>query len=131
MSSIQGATTWGQYICEQILVNLDMDEHIRKLRHYYKEKCSVMLNGVEQNFPEDVKRIHPQGGMFMWVTLPERFSMPDIVEAALDQKVAVVPGNIFFVDQNAPCQSIRMNYSTPSAEDIEHAVSVIGTILRG
>ncbi|MCI8791863.1 MAG: PLP-dependent aminotransferase family protein [Eubacterium sp.] len=123
--------TWGQYICEQILVNLDMDEHIRKLRLYYKEKCDVMLNGVEQYFPEDIKLIHPQGGMFMWVTLPDRFSMPDIVERALDQNVAVVPGNIFFVDQNAPCQSIRMNYSTPSVEDIGNAVSAIGKILRG
>ena len=67
----------------------------------------------------------------MWVTLPDRFSMPDIVERALDQNVAVVPGNIFFVDQNAPCQSIRMNYSTPSVEDIGNAVSAIGKILRG
>lgn len=88
-----------------------------------------MLNEIEQNFPEDINLIYPKGGMFMWVTLPERYSMPDIVERALDQNVAVVPGNIFFVDQNAPCQSIRMNYSTPSAEDIKKAVSVIGNIL--
>lgn len=121
--------TWGQYICEQILVNKDMNEHIKKICSYYKEKCSVMLNEITQNFPDDIKLIHPQGGMFMWVTLPERFSMPDIVEMALKQNVAVVPGNIFFVNQNAACQSIRMNYSTPSAEDIRNAVSVIGKIL--
>ena len=122
-------STWGQYICEQILVNIDMDEHINNICAYYKEKCNIMRNGIEQNFPDDIKLIYPKGGMFMWVTLPERFSMPDLVEKALRQNVAVVPGNIFFVNKNAPCQSIRMNYSTPSAEDISNAIFTIGKIL--
>ncbi len=121
--------TWGQYICEQILINKDMDEHIKKICSYYKSKCNLMLDEIAQNFPDDIKLIRPQGGMFMWITLPERFSMPDIVEMALKQNVAVVPGNIFLVDQNASCQSIRMNYSTPSAEDIKNAISAIGKIL--
>lgn len=122
-------STWGQYICEQILSNKDMGEHVKKLCSYYKSKCNIMLDEIVQKFPDDIRLVRPQGGMFMWVTLPERFSMPNIVEMALKQNVAVVPGNIFLVNQNEACQSIRMNYSTPSTEDIKKAISIIGKIL--
>lgn len=48
--------------------------------------------------------------MFIWVTLPERIDMPEFVKRAVEHKVAVVPGNAFYDDDNKPCQSFRMNF---------------------
>ena len=67
--------------------------------------------------------------MFLWGTLPQDISMPDFVQRCLEKKLAVVPGNAFYVDDSAPCNSFRMNFSAPNAEQIERGVEIMAGVL--
>lgn len=121
---------WGQRICERILANVDMKSHINKISNHYKEKCNFMIEEIDKNLPKDVSYIKPQGGMFLWLTLPKKYTMKHIVEKLLEKKVAVVPGNIFYVDQKAECNSIRLNFSTPTFKDIKDGIEAFGKIFK-
>lgn len=121
---------WGQRICERILANIDMKNHIKRISDHYKEKCDFMIEEIHKNLSKDVSYIKPQGGMFLWLTLPKRYSMNYIVGKLLEKKVAVVPGNIFYVDQDAECNSIRLNFSTPTFKDIKDGIEVFGKIFK-
>ena len=66
--------------------------------------------------------------MFIWVTLPNDMDMLSFVQKAIESKVAVVPGNAFLDDDNKPCQSFRMNFSTPTDEKIKEGVKILGDL---
>lgn len=115
------SSVWSQKICAKILKEIDMDEHITSLQNYYGKKATFMQEMLQKHIGDYVTWIRPQGGMFLWMTLADEFDMPDVVQRLIDRKVAVVPGNIFYVDQNAKCNNIRLNFSTPSESNIEKA----------
>lgn len=114
-------SVWSQKICAKILQEMDMDEHLTSLQQYYGKKATFMQEMLQEHIGDYVTWITPQGGMFLWMTLADEFDMPDVVQRLIDRKVAVVPGNIFYVDQNAKCNNIRLNFSTPSESNIEKA----------
>ena len=89
-----------------------------------------MLDEIEKHFSKDCKWTKPDGGMFIWVTLPERIDMLEFVQKAIERKVAVVPGNAFYDDDSKPCQSFRMNFSMPSDEDIVKGVAILGELMH-
>ena len=66
--------------------------------------------------------------MFIWVTLPKHVDMQLFVKKALEQKVAVVPGNAFLDDDTKECHSFRMNFSTPSSSQIEEGIEILGKL---
>lgn len=117
-----------QYIMDGFLRSTDMDEHILKLQSIYAKKCHFMLEMIEKYFHPDIKVIKPMGGMFIWFDLPDGVSMPDFIEAAVQKHVAIVPGNEFMVDSSKPCQSIRMNFSASSLENIEKGIQILGEL---
>ena len=119
---------WAQRVMARFLQETDMEQHLAKLQQVYDEKCSLMLAEMEKHFSKDCKWTKPDGGMFIWVTLPERIDMPTFVQKALKHKVAVVPGNAFYDDDNKRCQSFRMNYSMPTREQIIKGVAVLGAL---
>ena len=71
-----------------------------------------------------------EGGLFLWCKLPEGTDMLDFTMKALDNKVAVVPGTAFSVDEAAVSDRIRINYSTPSDEQIIQGVEILGKLLK-
>ena len=105
------STTWSQVICERILA-----------------KNKVMQDEMAKNFHPSVKYTKPEGGMFVWVTLPDGVDMMKFVGEALENKVALVPGTAFLADTSMPCQSFRMNFSTPSTEDIIKGIEILGKL---
>ena len=119
---------WAQKVMAHYLNDYDMEEHIHIIRQIYKNKCELMLSYMKEYFHPDVQYTHPTGGMFIWVTLPDDVDMLEFVQKAIEQKVAVVPGNAFLDDDTKECHSFRMNYSTPTNEKIKEGVKILGEI---
>ncbi|WP_455683496.1 aminotransferase-like domain-containing protein [Thomasclavelia sp.] len=119
---------WAQSVMARFLNETDMDEHLKKLQAVYNKKCNLMLEEMKKHFSKDCKWTIPDGGMFIWVTLPERLDMLSFVKKAIEHKVAVVPGNAFYDDDSKHCQSFRMNFSMPSTEQIIKGVAILGAL---
>ncbi len=107
-----------QMLCHRFMTECDLDGHVEKIRGIYRRKCALMINGLEENLPAAVSFTRPEGGLFIWVTLPRGSDMLEFVKCAVSKKVAVVPGTTFNCDTTAPSYSVRLNYSTPSDEQI-------------
>lgn len=121
---------WAQKVMAEFLKQTDMDVHLTKLQAIYDKKCHLMLREMETHFDSKVTWTKPDGGMFIWVTLPEKVDMMEFVQAAVEKKVAVVPGNAFYSDTTLPCSSFRMNFSTPSEEAIKKGVKILGDLSK-
>lgn len=111
-----------QMLCHRYIAECDMDKHVADIRKLYKHKCELMLSELDKKMPKCVRYTRPEGGLFLWCTLPDNISQPDFVKAAMAKKVAVVPGQTFNSDPNSPSQSFRLNYSTPSDEQIVEGI---------
>jgi len=114
-----------QMLCHRFIAEYDLDAHIQKIRNLYHDKCMLMLNTLDEYMPKEVKYTRPDGGLFLWATLPDALCETDFVKRALERKVAVVPGETFNCDTTAISHSFRLNYSTPSDEEIVTGVKVL------
>lgn len=120
---------WAQKVMARFLQETDMEVYLSNLQTVYKNKCELMLQEMEKHFSKDCSWTIPDGGMFIWVTLPERIEMVDFVKKAIEHKVAVVPGNAFLDDDSKPCQSFRMNFSMPTNEQIIKGIAILGELM--
>jgi 2-aminoadipate transaminase len=89
-----------------------------------------MLAALDENMPTEVSYTRPEGGLFIWCTLPDNLDMNEFVRRAIDKKVAVVPGTTFLCDESGISHSFRLNYSTPSDEDIVKGIAILGNVAR-
>lgn len=107
-----------QMLCHRYIAECDIDKHIEGIRALYRHKCTLMLSELDKNMPSCVKYTRPEGGLFLWCTLPDGIDQGAFIKKAMEKKVAVVPGQAFNCDTSAPSQCFRLNYSTPSDEQI-------------
>jgi 2-aminoadipate transaminase len=119
-----------QMLCHRYMTECDLDSHIQGIRDLYRRKCELMLTALENEMPQGFTFTRPEGGLFLWGTLPEGVDMTAFVQAALERKVAVVPGTAFSCDTNVPSRSFRLNYSTPSDEQIAEGAKRLGEAAR-
>ena len=85
---------------------------------------------MNTHFPKSVKYTRPEGGLFLWVTLPEGTDMKDFLARAVQAKVAVVPGATFLPQENMTTHSFRMNYSMPTEDQIEKGVIALAGVMK-
>ena len=119
-----------QMLCHRYMTERDIDGHIEKIRGIYRAKAELMLSELDKNMPKCVKYTRPEGGLFLWCTLPNGTDSSEFIKKALAKKVAVVPGTAFNCDTEAPSDSFRLNYSMPSDEDIVRGVGILSDIAR-
>ena len=119
-----------QMLVTEYITKYDFDAHIAKSCKLHGEKCDIMLSAIEKYFPKCVKYTRPDGGIFLWCTLPDGVDAKPIFKKAVERKVAFVPGSTCMVDLEAPCNSFRLNYSTASNEDIEKGIKILGDLLK-
>ncbi len=119
-----------QMLCHRYMTEYDLDAHIAKIRALYKSKCDLMLSELDKNMPKCVKYTRPEGGLFLWCTLPDGADSAHFIKAALEKKVAVVPGTAFNCDTEAKSDSFRLNYSMPSDEDIVRGIRILSDLAR-
>lgn len=117
-----------QMLTYSFMTQCDLDAHIDRIRAIYRHKCSLMLGCMERFLRDGSVFTRPQGGLFIWCTLPEGKNMLDFCKKAAAAGVAVVPGAAFCVSESDPCSSYRLNYSTPSDEQIEKGIEILGKI---
>lgn len=122
---------WSQIICDEFMKQYDFSQHIQGLQKIYKHKAQLMLDGIKREFSPQVAHTVPQGGLFLWCTLPEGSDMMAFCRKAVEQNVAVVPGTAFLPDEETySTTSFRMNYSTPTDEEIVEGVKRLGALTR-
>jgi 2-aminoadipate transaminase len=113
-----------EYLCQQ-----DIDDHIRKIRTAYKNQRDCMIQVIAEKFPESVTYTRPQGGIFIWVTLPEECSSMEVFENALEENVAVLPGTPFYIDGGGT-STMRLNFSNSTDEKIITGVGRLAKVIR-
>ncbi len=122
---------WAQVICSEFLKHVDMQEHLEGLRNVYRHKCTLMADTMEACFSKQVAWKKPEGGLFIWCTLPSDCDMLAFCKKAVEEyKIAVVPGNAFLVDEAEPTTSFRLNFSTPTDEQIVTGITILGRMTK-
>lgn len=120
---------WAQAVCERFMREYDLDEHFKSLRNIYRKKCTLMLECMEKNFSEKITFTRPEGGLFIWATLPEDCDMMGFCKRAVEEfKVAVVPGTAFTMHETDKTTSFRLNFSTPTDEQIIKGCEMLGKL---
>ena len=114
-----------QRVVYQYLMDNDVDKHIEKIKEMYRNQRNLMLEMIEEYFPEDVECTRPEGGMFLWVTLPEGMSSMELFNLAIKEDVAFVPGKAFYADGGGE-NTLRLNFSNSSEEQIEEGIKRLG-----
>ena len=117
-----------QMLCYRFMTEHDIDAHIEKICGLYRRKCTLMLDCLDKYLPKEIEFTRPEGGLFSWCTLPDGIDMMSFVRECLAEKVAVVAGTAFNCDTEAPSNSFRLNYSTPSDEQIVEGVIRLGRV---
>jgi len=122
---------WSQIICEQYLASVDFEAHLAELRDLYRKKAQLMISLIEEHLvPTGITYAHTQGGLFVWCRLPDGVDMPSFCKRAVIDKVAIVPGNAFLINESDPCQNFRLNFSTPTDEAMKIGVARLGQLAR-
>lgn len=119
-----------QLMCVQFMKKYNIDTYIEKNRKLYKEKCDCMIEAMNEYFPAGkVTWTVPDGGIFLWCQCPGITDVSEIVNKALEKKVAIVPGSNFAIDQKLPSNQFRLNFSSASKENITEGVRRLGEVL--
>ncbi len=119
-----------QLLCYKYMTECDLDGHVEKIRNIYRHKCGLMLEQLDQEMPSEIRYTRPEGGLFIWCTLPEGLDSAEFAKFAIAKKIAVVPGATFNCDAVAPSNAFRINYSTPSDEQIVSGVKALAAAAR-
>ncbi len=119
-----------QMVCAKYLSECDLEAHIAGIRNMYRHKAGLMISALEENMPASVSFTRPEGGIFLWCSLPEGKSLDEFVKRAGEKNVFVVPGTAFTADPAEPSRSFRLNYSMPTDEEIVRGIKILADIAR-
>ena len=119
-----------QMLCYKFMTECDLDAHIAMIREVYGRKCKLMLDCLEAELPAAVRFTRPEGGLFIWVTLPDGVDASAFLKACMAEKLMIVPGATFNCDVTEGSMSFRLNYSTPSDGQIKEGVARLGKVAR-
>lgn len=119
-----------QYVVYKWLHDYDYESHIQKIRDIYRRKLNLMCDCIDSELGDCVEYVRPEGGLFIWCRLADRFNMRDFCSKAAAAGVSVVPGLAFLCDESADTQYIRLNFSTLSDENIVKGMKILGEVAR-
>jgi 2-aminoadipate transaminase len=126
-------STFVQMVAYEVARDNFLDEHIKLIRRVYGERRDVMLRAMEDNFPSEVTWTHPQGGLFLWVTLPEGMDCHQLFEVAIKENVAFVPGDSFYASNGHADEGrlhFRLNFSNAAPEQITEGIRRLGVAIK-
>ena len=117
--------TFSQMVAYEVIRDGFLEEHVREIRDVYRQRRDAMLAAMDEYFPEKVSWTRPQGGLFLWVKLPEAVDSQELLEKALQEKVAFVPGTAFYADGRGR-DAMRLTFATCSTEKIDQGIRRLG-----
>jgi 2-aminoadipate transaminase len=119
----------GQYIIARYLCDHDLNAHIESIRNRYRAQRDCMLTLLARYCPPTVSYTHPQGGMFLWMTLPKGMQALDLFNLAMEENVAFVPGDPFYLNgRGAP--TLRLNFTNADPEAMEEGIIRLTRAIR-
>ena len=121
--------TFAQYILYEYIQAGNLDRHIQLIKSSYSQRRDVMIKALKEYFPENVKWIEPKGGLFLWVELPIEISATTLLEEAVNQKVAYVPGKPFYPYEDKD-NTLRLNFSNANEEMIIEGIKRLGKVFK-
>jgi 2-aminoadipate transaminase len=121
--------TFNQIVAHEVSRGGFLDEHIRLIRDTYRERRDVMLAAMDRFFPPEVDWTHPEGGLFLWGTLPSYLSSAEVLKAAVERKVAFVPGEPFHPNGGGH-NTMRINFSNATPEKISEGIRRLGEVIQ-
>jgi len=122
-------STLVQRILMRYLADNDLDAHIATIRAVYSAQRDLMLECIKKEFPPEVACTEPEGGMFLWVTLPEGCSSFDLFDLCIKEKVAFVPGGPFYVNGEG-LRDMRLNFSNADPDHIVEGIARMGRAIK-
>jgi 2-aminoadipate transaminase len=118
-----------QMVVHEVIKDGFLTEHIPTIRKLYADQCDAMLAALAEHFPSSVSWTRPEGGMFIWVTLPEHIDSMKLLDEAIAEHVAFVPGAPFYA--NAPQQNtLRLSFVTVPPDQIREGVARLGKLIK-
>lgn len=122
----QGADLHSNYFSQKIIYEFlkseDLDKHIEKIKTEYLIQRKAMVECADEIFPKSFNVTLPEGGMFLWVDVPDNVDVMKLFEAALEEKVAFVPGNPFYVE-GEKVSGFRLNFSNSTINDVKEGMN--------
>ncbi len=121
--------SFAQRIAAKYFELYDIEKHINKIKGVYKERCTAMLSSIREFFPQNIIYSVPEGGLFIWIELPESVDSRELFAKCLENNVAFVPGTPFFPN-GTKNNTLRLNYSNMPKEKIIKGMKRIGEVLN-
>jgi 2-aminoadipate transaminase len=118
-----------QYFVSAYFDSRPWEEYVRSLIEIYRRRRDVMLDALAEHFPREAEWTHPEGGLFIWATLPDYIDTTDLLARALDEHVAFVPGRAAFLDGRGG-SSMRLNFSGVDEPLIREGIQRLGEVVR-
>lgn len=118
-----------QRVIHQYLSDYNVDDHIATIRKSYGEQANAMIAAIEQYFPKEVKYTRPEGGMFLWITLPEGINAMELFNRAIRENVAFVPGNPFYIGKEN-VNTCRLNFSCSDESEIFRGIETLSKVIK-
>jgi 2-aminoadipate transaminase len=117
--------TFNQMVAYEVSHGGFLDRHIQLIRKVYGERRELMLAAMDRYFPPEVEWTHPQGGLFLWGTLPDYMDAADVLKTCIKRKVAFVPGEPFHPTGGGK-NTMRINFSNATPENIQAGIQRMG-----
>lgn len=118
-----------QYVAAEFLSSGKLDDNLKNTIALYKSKRDLLLSLLDEHMPEGVTRTHPEGGLFLFLTMPEGFDAVKFYDIALEAGVAYVAGEFFHPDRGGR-NTMRLNFSFMSPEKITEGIKLLSRLLR-
>jgi 2-aminoadipate transaminase len=118
-----------QYFVSAYFDSGPWEDYVRSLIEIYRRRRDVMLDALAEHFPREARWTHPQGGLFIWATLPDYIDTTDLLARALQEQVAFVPGRAAYVDGRGGSE-MRLNFSGVNEDEIREGIRRIGEVVR-
>lgn len=121
---------WSQIVIHEYVTKYDFEEHLNYLRELYRKKARFMMDLLDEHLAPYITYDKIDGGLFIMCKLPDNINMLDFCKEAVKRKVCVVPGNAFLTDENEECHTFRVNFSTPTDQQLEKGVKILGELIK-
>ncbi len=122
-------STFNQMVAHEVGRGGFFDRHVLTIREVYRHRRDIMLESLQESMPDGVRWTKPQGGLFLWVTLPDHMDTKKIFLDAVKEKVAFVPGESFYPNGGG-INSMRLNFSNATPQKIQEGISRLSKVIR-
>lgn len=121
---------WSQIVIHEYVTKYDFEAHLTHLRELYRKKARFMMDLLDEHLAPYITYDKIDGGLFIMCKLPDNINMLDFCKEAVKRKVCVVPGNAFLTDETEECHTFRVNFSTPTDQQLEKGVKILGELIK-